>query len=341
MEKNYQVVFTGKSQVELQEVPMPEPKKNEVLIKTIVSQISTGTELTMLEANVDDDSPWHENIVFPNYPGYSNVGEIVAVGEGVDASLIGKKTLTLCPHAKYATEDVTGLNFSLVPDGVKADDAVFGVIAQIALASIRCAKIRPGEVVAVFGAGLIGQLVARHAKIAGALEVIVADVSDHRLSMVPNESSYTTLNTKGLSLEQINDFIRERNEGRLADIVFETTGFQGLMDTELRCVANNGKVIVTSSPKGKSTVDFDYCNRRGISIICAHNGAMHTDAPTNLDRWTRKADSEYFMQLVKKGQIKVDNMITHKESYKKAVDMYNMLMADRTKALAVHLCWED
>ena len=92
---------------------------------------------------------------------------------------------------------------------------------------------------------------------------------------------------------------------------------------------------------GKSTVDFDYCNRRGISIICAHNGAMHTDAPTNLDRWTRKADSEYFMQLVKKGQIKVDNMITHKESYKKAVDMYNMLMADRTKALAVHLCWED
>ena len=341
MEKNYQVVFTGKSQVELQEVPMPEPKKNEVLIKTIVSQISTGTELTMLEANVDDDSPWHENIVFPNYPGYSNVGEIVAVGEGVDASLIGKKTLTLCPHAKYATEDVTGINFSLVPDGVKADDAVFGVIAQIALASIRCAKIRPGEVVAVFGAGLIGQLVARHAKIAGALEVIVADVSDHRLSMVPNESSYTTLNTKGLSLEQINDFIRERNEGRLADIVFETTGFQGLMDTELRCVANNGKVIVTSSPKGKSTVDFDYCNRRGISIICAHNGAMHTDAPTNLDRWTRKADSEYFMQLVKKGQIKVDNMITHKESYKKAVDMYNMLMADRTKALAVHLCWED
>lgn len=341
MEKNYQVVFTGKSQVELQEVPMPEPKKNEVLIKTIVSQISTGTELTMLEANVDDDSPWHENIVFPNYPGYSNVGEIVAVGEGVDASLIGKKTLTLCPHAKYATEDVTGLNFRLVPNGVKADDAVFGVIAQIALASIRCAKIRPGEVVAVFGAGLIGQLVARHAKIAGALEVIVADVSDHRLSMVPNESSYTTLNTKGLSLEQINDFIRERNEGRLADIVFETTGFQGLMDTELRCVANNGKVIVTSSPKGKSTVDFDYCNRRGISIICAHNGAMHTDAPTNLDRWTRKADSEYFMQLVKKGQIKVDNMITHKESYKKAVDMYNMLMADRTKALAVHLCWED
>ena len=341
MEKNYQVVFTAKSKAELKEVPIPQPQKGEVLIKTIVSQISTGTELTMLEANVEEGSPWFGNIQFPNYPGYSNVGEIVAVGEGVDSSLIGRRALTLCPHARYATIDANGLSFSLVPDGVESDEAVFGTLAQVVMASIRCAKIRPGEVAVVFGAGIVGQLVARHAKIAGALDVIVADVSDYRLSMVPKDSSFSTINTKDLSLEEIQAFITNITGGRLADVVFETTGFQGLLDTETRCIEKNGRLIVTSSPKGKSVVDFDMCSRRGISITGAHNVAIHTNTATNLDRWTRKADSEYFMQLLKKGMITVGNMITHKENYKQAVDMYNMLMADRTKALAVHLYWED
>ena len=341
MEKNYQVVFTGKSQVELQECPIPELEKDLVLVKTLVSQISTGTELTMLEANVEPGSPWAESIKYPTYPGYSNVGEIVAVGEDIDPSLIGKRVLTLGKHAKYVLACPDGPNFSLVPDGVDSDDAVFGVIAQITLASIRCAQIRPGETAVVFGAGLIGQLVARLAKIAGALNVIVADVSDYRLSMVPKDSVFTTINTAGLEVSQITEFIEANNDGRLADIVFETTGFQGLLDTETRCVANNGKIIVTSSPKGKSLVDFDLCNKKGITFLCAHNFAMHTNLATNLDRWTRKADSEYFMQLVKKDLITVNNMITHRESYENAVEMYNMLMEDRTKALAVHLNWED
>ena len=83
------------------------------------------------------------------------------------------------------------------------------------------------------------------------------------------------------------------------------------------------------------------CNRKGITFLCAHNGAMHTTVATNLDRWTRRADSEYFMKLIEKDLITVNNMITHEVNYKNAVDMYNMLMEDRTKALAVHLNWED
>ena len=51
----------------------------DLLIRLEISQISTGTELTMLEANVEPDSPWWENIVFPNYDvGYSAVGTVVA-----------------------------------------------------------------------------------------------------------------------------------------------------------------------------------------------------------------------------------------------------------------------
>ena len=346
MEKNMRVVFTGKSQVALEEAPMPEVKKDQVLVKTLVTQISTGTELTMLEANVEPGSPWLNDIKYPMYPGYSNVGEVIAVGEGVDESYIGKRILTLCKHAKYDTISVGnnypwGDNYSWIPDGVENDEAAFSVIAQITLASIRVAQIKPGENAVVFGAGLIGQLVARHAMVAGALNVIVIDVSDERLDLVPKNDSFVTYNSKGKELKEIADFIRGICDGRLADIVFETTGFQGLLDTELRCIAKNGKLIVTSSPKGDSTVNFDYCSRNGITIISAHNFAKHTNCDNGLDRWTRRADSEYYMQLVKKGLVSVKNMITHRANYKDAVKMYEMLMADRSKALAVHLDWED
>ena len=66
MAKNYKVIFPEQSKVSLVEWEMPQPGVGEVLVQTIVSQISTGTELTMLEANVEPDSPWHQNIVFPN-----------------------------------------------------------------------------------------------------------------------------------------------------------------------------------------------------------------------------------------------------------------------------------
>ena len=338
MDMNYQVAFTAKSCVELMETPFPEaPKENEFLIKTLVSQISTGTELTMLEANVDADSPWNQNIVFPNYPGYSNVGEIIAVGEGVSTELIGKRVLTYCNHKKYCICNLNS-NFHIIPDNVESDEAVFGIIAQITLASIRCAAIKPGETAVVFGAGLIGQLVARFAKIAGAINVVVCDVSDYRLSMLPNDNCIIGVNSQKENLEEI---IKRLNDGRLADVVFETTGNQSIISSEIKYIEKNGKFIITSSPKGGSLINFDYCSRMGITIIGAHNFAKHTSCATNLDRWTRKADSDYFLKLADKGLISVKNMITHKENYKNAVNMYNMLLEDRTKALAVHLYWED
>ena len=48
MEQNYQVVFTGQKQVELRETKIPAPGPGQVLIKSVLTQVSTGTELTIL-----------------------------------------------------------------------------------------------------------------------------------------------------------------------------------------------------------------------------------------------------------------------------------------------------
>ncbi len=339
MEKNYCVVFADRCKVELQECEMPKPGENELLVKTIVTQISTGTELTTLEQNITEDSAWNDMgsyMEFPMYPGYSHVGEIVAVGENCDESLIGKRVVTSCRHQKYVV--ISKDSAVYLPENVDSDEAAFKTLAVVSLASIRAAKIRPGETAVVYGAGIVGQLVARLAQIAGAINVIVVDVSDNRLNFVPKNKCFYTVNS---SKESVVEAVKKVNNGNLADVVFETTAYHPLVEQELKCVTKLGRLVITSSPKGPSKVDFQYCSTQGITIIAAHNLAFHPPVATPANPWVTQRDAEYVVQLLDKELLSLKDMVTHKESYKNAVAMYELLMKDRTQALAVHLDWRD
>ena len=341
MDKNYKVIFTAQKQVELVQWDMPTVGDDDLLVKLTVSQISTGTELTMLEANVEPDSPWWENIVFPNYDvGYSAVGTVVAVGKNVPADKIGKRVFVAHNHQKYVTFPVNAAEGLMwVPDNVASDDAVFACIASITNGSIRCSGINPGDACVVFGAGIIGQMVARFAKIAGSTRVYVADVSDLRLSKLPDDPCFIPVNS---SRENVAEFVKRNSlDADGVPVVFETTGVPSLVQQELACLCQRGKLIITSSPKGKALVDLDYCNRKGISIIGAHNFAVHPLQVTPFNRWTKRRDSEFFLELMHKGQMTVSEMHTDRYHYKNAVAAYEMLMADRTKALSVLIDWED
>ena len=341
MEKNYKVIFPEKKKVEVAEWAMPEVGDNDLLIKVDVSQISTGTELTMLEANVEPDSPWQQNIVYPNLcVGYSSVGRIVAAGKDVSPDVIGKRVFAQAFHEKYAVypaDAYEGLMW--VPENVASEDAVFCAIASITNGSIRCSEIRPGDACVVYGAGIIGQMVARFAKAAGSTRVFVADISDLRLSKLPQDPCFIPINS---TRENVAEVVKKNTiGGEGVPVVFETTGAPALIPQELACLCQRGKLIITSSPKGKSLVDLDYCNRMGISIIGAHNFAVHPDVETPFNRWTKRRDSDYFLELLSKNQMTVNEMHTHRFHYKDAVAAYEMLMNDRTQALSVLIDWED
>lgn len=340
MSKNYKVVFVEQKKVELHECEMPIVGDDDILLKTEVSQISTGTELTLLEGNVEPDSPWMNDIYYPTEPGYSNVGKIIAVGKNVSSDLIGKRMLTLAPHTMYYTINKDDYQQTMfLPDLVKSEEAVFGIIAQITMGSVRFSGIRPGDACVVYGAGLIGQLVARLAKCAGSTRVFVCDISDLRLDKLPDDPCFVKINTLKENAAEIVKKNTKFNEG--AAVVFETTSNPKLVSDEIACLGKRGKLIITSSPKGKALVDLEYCNRMGISILGAHNSAVHTQNEVNGDPWTRRRDSEYFIELLEKNQTTASEMITHKCSYKDVVSMYEMLMEDRTQALAVNISWED
>lgn len=343
MPKNYKVIFPENRKVALVEWEMPTLGPKDMLVKTIVSQISIGTELTMLEANVEADSPWmKENIVYPNYGvGYSNAGQVVDVGSEVSRDLIGRYVFSGSQHQLYSAVNIgeSYVGKTWIPENVKPEDATFGSLATVANGSVRCAKIRPGDVCVVYGAGIVGQMAARLAKVAGAATVIVADVSDFRLSKLPQEPCFVPVNS---AKTDVAEFVKAHcPDGAGADVVFETTSVPSLVEQELKCLRQMGKLVITSSPKGKSLVDLDYCSRRGITIIGAHNFRVHPPVETPENRWTRQRDTDYFMEMLHQKRLTVNEMHTHKFHYTDAVSAYEMLMADRTQALSVLLTWED
>ena len=116
MNNNYQVVFVKPKEVILKEIKIPSPKKGEVLIETIVTQISTGTELTILSGEFPEGSYWSRYAKYPFYAGYSNVGKVIDAGKGVNKDLIGKIVVTETPHASYVISDSKELG--LVPKGL-------------------------------------------------------------------------------------------------------------------------------------------------------------------------------------------------------------------------------
>lgn len=337
--QNYQVVFTAKNKVELQKCEMPQPAPGEFLAQTTISQISIGTELTCLQGNVEPGTLWEKDVVFPRIPGYNNIAKIIAVGEGVDPALIGRRIQSDQKHVRFFTINASKTeSYRLIPTGVEDKEAVFATMGCIVLASIRMAQVRPGDVCVVYGAGVIGQMLARLVYTAGAGKVFVSDMSDLRLEKLPACAGIIPVNT---ARENLQDVIRENNDGRLADIVFETTSVGALAQQQAECLERFGKLVITSSPKGRSTIDLDYCNRRCITIMGVHNYTYHTKVETNNNRWTRHRDAELVLELLRQKRITTAEMVTHEENFKNAVAMYEMLMADRTQALGVNLIWED
>ena len=218
------------------------------------------------------------------------------------------------------------------------DQAVSATVARIACGNVRYADICLGDEVLVFGAGIIGQCTARFAKISGALRVIVADISENRLGFVPKSAGFYTLN----SAEP--DFCEKLMSicgGRLPKYVFETTGNQKLIDMEMRYVADFGKLIITSSPKGKSTVDFDYINRHQLNVVGGANWMVHTAIAGNGNQWTQHRDTDYYMELSEQGLLEMKSLISHKYFYKDAVQAYEMLMKDRSQAMSVLIDWTE
>ncbi|WP_296101333.1 zinc-binding alcohol dehydrogenase [uncultured Agrobacterium sp.] len=170
---------------------------DQVLVRTLYSGISRGTESLVLAGKVPCSEfdrmrgPHMEgSFSFPVKYGYSTVGKVEA---GAD-DLIGKTVFCLHPHQDrfVTTKDMV----TLLPEEVPTERGVLAANMETALNIVWDAMIQPGDRVAVFGAGVVGTLVANLSRrVAGTDTVLVDTNTDRRAHTEAMGISFTEAGT--------------------------------------------------------------------------------------------------------------------------------------------------
>jgi threonine dehydrogenase-like Zn-dependent dehydrogenase len=127
-------------------------------------------------------------------------------------------------HAEYIRVPFADVGAFTIPDAVSDERALFASdSASTGWMGADLSGVKPGDVVAVWGAGAVGQMAARAAVLLGAERVIVIDRLDNRLQMVEKFVGAETLNYErcNVSVE-----LRERSGGRGPDVCIEAVGME-------------------------------------------------------------------------------------------------------------------
>lgn len=332
------MVFPKPFEVEIEEFEIDKPGFGQVLIESIFTLISTGTELTALTGDFPKPSAWSSYVKYPFIPGYTCIGKVLELGSGVTNFNIGDIVAAVSPHAKHSL--VRAEDLVKVPEGVKLEHACLHTIAAGVMNSVRLAHVTLGDAVVVVGLGLLGQMALLFSRLCGAFPVIALDVADKRLELA--KVSGATASIKYTSYEYVEEEVRRLTNGRMADVVFEVTGNPNVIPWAIKLTKKPlGRFVVLSSPRGPTTLDFhDEVNSPSRIIIGTHFGSQPAyETPYN--PWTRKRNTELFFNLLKANIINVSHFITHVYPWCKASEAYRMLIENRTQSLAVLLDFRE
>src|SRR5436190_965998 len=182
------IIFTGKDQVQvIEEEPLPSPASGAILVQTTRTLISTGTEGIVLGRKFSAGTHFDTWVKYPFRPGYSHVGRVSAVGEGVSEFRVGDRVATRAGHTSQA--QVMAAHAVKIPDAVSDDDATWTALGKIAQIGVRAAEHRMGDSVVIIGLGLVGQLVTQYVSLMGASEIVAIDPAPMRLGMAQSHGA--------------------------------------------------------------------------------------------------------------------------------------------------------
>jgi predicted dehydrogenase len=361
--------------VEVLDVPRPVPDPTEVLVRTVASVISPGTEraVTALaqsslvakararpdlvrqvlrKARADGFAATRQAVrsrLAEDLPlGYSAAGIVLEAGAAVTGVRVGQLVATggagQANHAEY--QAVPGLLCATVPEGVAAGDAAFTTIASIALHGLRLAESGPGSKVVVLGLGLIGQLAARLALAAGC-EVAGIDPAEHA-RRVAARSGVLALDESG---EATTDQVLNWSRGRGADAVLVCAAGRSsdaVMRVPALCRDRAAVVIVgdvglqlNRTPFYERELSLRFARSYGPGRYEPSYEAWGVDFPAGQVRWTEGRNFEAVLDLLASGRLPVADMVTHTFGIAEADAAYQLIERRTEPYLAIRLTYPE
>jgi threonine dehydrogenase-like Zn-dependent dehydrogenase len=306
---------------------------NEVRLRTLFSGISAGTELTAyrgtnpyLHKRWDNDRRLFvaDERAGPQYPlvgwGYEEVGEIGDLGEGVADLAAGQRVYGVWGHRTGHAVDAEYARARLLAPHVEPILGIFSRIGAIALNGILDAQIHLGETVAIFGMGVVGQLVAQLARLSGA-QVVAVDLIAARLDLARRLGAHAVVDARAGSAAET---IKQLTGGRGADMCIEASGSIAALNEAIRACAYSAKVVAMGFFQGEARGLFlgEEFHHNRIDLVCSQISGV---SPALKYRWDALRLSSVFMQLVADGRLDLAPLITHTAPFEAAASLFELL----------------
>jgi threonine dehydrogenase-like Zn-dependent dehydrogenase len=325
-----QQLVVDSERVELEDVSWPEPVPEQLLVRVTRSQISAGSEMNGFRGE-EGRRP----------TGYTTAGRVEHVGPGVVGFQPGDRVLAYGHHASYCLVDLSDCNDwrahpQIIPDDLSDEQACFAVLGDVALHGVRRAGLQIDESVAVFGAGVVGQLTLQFARLSGAYPIIAVDLVDRRLELARENGATHTINA---GREEAVPLIHAITDGLGAQAVFHCVPVAQLLQTAMAAAADRGKVVLTASAPGIAQIGLQVeLLRHELSILGVYETGLNQ--PHAYWPWTRQRNRRACFRLIGDGQLNVDAMITHVVPPDHADEMFHMLAAGAGDWMSVFFAWE-
>ena len=317
------LVVLEPNRFEIREVPVPVPGPGEVLARVRAGSIC-GTDAHLVRG----DYPGFWPPSFPFIPGHEWAGDIVALGPGTDlygwrvgdrvagtshdACGVCQKCVegryNLCEnygvmelHRQYghnfqgadATYVLHGVKAVFrLPDGLSYAEGAVIDPASIALHVANRAGVRPGDVVAVTGAGAIGLLAGDAALVRGAARVIILEANPVRLAKAAEMGFETVDSRSGDPAAEV----RARTGGLGADIVLECAGVPATVQLALAMLRKGGRCAAVGIPTKGVDIDMQRLVLDELELVGSRASA---------------GEMRHVMPLVEQGRIRVRDVTTH------------------------------
>lgn len=364
-----QVVQNYKSgELAVLDVPVPGCKPGGVLVRSAFSLISTGTEMMKVsEAGMsmlgkarsrpDQVAKVMQSVATNGVPatyrkvmgkldsytplGYSLCGVVEEVGAGIDDVKVGD--LVACAgneHALHAELNWVPKNlYSPVPDGLAPRHAAFGTVGSIAMQGVRQGEPQLGETALVIGLGLIGQLVVQLLAAAG-VRVVGADPDPSRCELAESLGAAAAGDPSSTAVETA---VAELTDGHGVDQVYLAAGGGSNQPVELaaKLARDRGRVVDI----GKCRLDLPwnayYEKELDVRFSRSYGPGRYDpsyelegrDYPIGYVRWTERRNLACFLDLMARGRVDVEPLISHVADFDDAVETYQRLKDGELKAI--------
>jgi len=310
-------MYYSNQDVRPEEMPTPRIGPGELLLRVEASGICGS-----------DVMEWYRTHKVPLVLGHEVAGVIESVGDGVEHYKMGDRVTaahhvpcntchycltgnhTVCDTLRQTNFDPGGFaeyirlpainvdrGVFLLPEEVSFEEATFVEPVACVLRGQRRSGMKPGYCVLVIGSGIAGLLHVHLARMASADMVVATDILNYRLKVARRFGAHDAIHAD----EDVPAYLRDVNDGRLADLVIVCTGARAAILQALSSVERGGTILFFAPTEPGVTFPIslnDLFWRNDITLTTSYAGSP--------------ADHAAALELIRAGNLRVREMITHR-----------------------------